>query len=196
MCNQSDDSHAELVFFSKKMVLHQLRNRNLLQACTNEQLLSKHLLKKRIVYAGFDPTATSLHVGNLVGIITLCHFLADGHKAIALVGGATASIGDPSGKATDRIALDSSVIKTNTNSIHNQLGHIFDRISDYCTFKDIHLDIQSRLSIKNNLDWVGNLSLIDFLSSVGRRARVSSMVSHLISYRIVGSRQCQRENDK
>lgn len=83
------------------------------------------------IYAGFDPTADSLHIGNLMVIIGLLHFQRAGHNPIALVGGATGQIGDPSGKSTERNALEPKELKHNLSSIRKQLHHIFDNHRKY-----------------------------------------------------------------
>lgn len=82
--------------------------------------------KPQYIYAGFDPTADSLHIGNLLVIIGLIHFQRAGHNPIALVGGATGRIGDPSGKSTERNALESKELKQNLSSIKKQLHRIFE----------------------------------------------------------------------
>ena len=87
----------------------------------------EHLLKQmRVGYVGFDPTADSLHIGNLVPIMLLAHFQRCGHKPIALVGGATGMIGDPSGKSSERNLLDEKTLRYNQECVKNQLAQFLD----------------------------------------------------------------------
>lgn len=95
------------------------------------------------VYAGFDPTADSLHIGNLLVLINLLHWQRSGHKVIALIGGATAQIGDPSGRTTDRPEILRSVIEQNTEAIENTIRILFDNHMEYfCDKSDLPKNIQ------------------------------------------------------
>ena len=101
--------------------IEELRWRGMLHDMTPE--LEEHLSKKMsTAYLGFDPTADSLHIGHLVGVMTLLHFQRAGHKPIALVGGATGMIGDPSFKSAERNLLDADTLNNNISAIKNQLG--------------------------------------------------------------------------
>ena len=93
---------------SENNIITFLKNRGFLDSFTNEEELIKHTKDRRAVYVGFDPTADSLHLGNLVGIIALRWFQKFGHTVVALMGGATAKIGDPSGKSVERPLLSES----------------------------------------------------------------------------------------
>jgi tyrosyl-tRNA synthetase len=128
-------------------------------------------LKKRAnsplkVYVGFDPTADSLHLGNLVGIIALCWFQKFGHTPVAIIGGATARIGDPSGKSIERPFLEDEIIENNAKAITQFLTKILRSKSS-----SIHP------LILNNNDWYKSFPLIDFLRDVGKFFRLSSMLS-------------------
>ncbi|OZJ04820.1 hypothetical protein BZG36_02338 [Bifiguratus adelaidae] len=130
------------------------------------------------VYSGLDPTAPSLHLGNLVTLMGLLHFHIKGHQAIALVGGATGFIGDPSGRSTERIPLNNDILHYNIQSIRKQLDQIFERAEAYAEKRQA-LD-RSRgngVHVLNNADWIGNMSVIQFLGDVGRYARIGTMLA-------------------
>ncbi len=116
-------------------------------------------------YIGFDPTASSLHVGSLVPIMGLVHLQRAGHRPIALVGGGTGLIGDPSGKATERLLLDRARAEANAAALHKQLAHF--------------LDFDCRVAparMENNLNWLDKLTLVDFLRDVGKHFSVNAML--------------------
>ena len=156
-----------------------LRSRSLLYQCTDEASLAQSLAeRKNVVYTGFDPTAQSLHVGNLLTIVSLMHFWAGGHRVIGLVGGGTGSIGDPSGKSKERVALDSHTVASNSECIERQLIKIFENGKDYLERRNVAGQMErSLVSTLNNMEWMETLSLIDFLRIVGRKARVSAMLA-------------------
>ncbi|KAH8391225.1 hypothetical protein KR215_009120 [Drosophila sulfurigaster] len=129
------------------------------------------------IYAGFDPTADSLHVGNLLVIMGLLHCQRAGHKPIALVGGATGLIGDPSGRKTERNQLGESVIETNLQAIEQQLRKVFKNHEDCLWDTKKYSSKLEPLTIVNNADWYANLSLIDFVANMGRHFRMGSMLS-------------------
>lgn len=146
-------------------VLATLRNRGLLQDVTDpglEQLLERERLT---VYVGFDPSADSLHIGNLIGIIVLRHFQLAGHRPIALVGGATGMIGDPSGKSAERSLLTPEQIAHNLDGIRADLARVL----------DFHGDNPALLV--NNADWTAPATFIEFLRDVGKHFRVSEMLA-------------------
>ncbi|XP_014367711.2 tyrosine--tRNA ligase, mitochondrial [Papilio machaon] len=135
-----------------------------------------NLLNKspQCVYAGFDPTADSLHVGNLLVIINLLHWQRGGHDVIALLGGATGHIGDPSGKSTDRIALSSNVIAENIACIKSNLETVFENHKKYIWSED-----ESKLKplrIVNNETWYKEINSIQFVSDIGRNFRMGTML--------------------
>jgi tyrosyl-tRNA synthetase len=154
-----------------------LKNRSLIHQCTDENNLRLSLSKCCVAYTGFDPTAQSLHVGNLLTIVSLMHFWAGGHKIIALIGGATGAIGDPSGKSKERVALDGLVIENNSNHIEKQLHQLFNNTKAYLKRRHIYEDQSSGFSSLNNLNWIGHISLIDFLQTIGRKVRISAMLA-------------------
>jgi tyrosyl-tRNA synthetase len=125
-----------------------------------EELLAK---EKVASYIGFDPTAESLHIGSLVPIILLMHLQRHGHKPIALVGGATGMIGDPSFKAEERKMLSEETLKKNVAGIERQLKHF--------------LDFEKGAELVNNYDWFKPFSLLDFLREVGKHISVNYMMA-------------------
>ena len=127
-----------------------------------------HLNEKSISgYIGFDPTADSLHIGNLVQIMILMHFQKAGHRPIALVGGATGMIGDPSGKSAERTLLDEDTLENNIKGIKNQLAR----------FLDFDAASPNPAVLVNNLDWMKGYSLIDFSREIGKHISVNYMMS-------------------
>ena len=126
------------------------------------ELLTK---EKVTLYNGFDPTASSLHVGHLVPVMALARLQRFGHKPIAVVGGGTGMIGDPSGRSAERVLLSPEMIDANIAGIRPQLERILD------------FEIKSNPAvIVNNLDWLGKLSMIDYLRDVGKEFTISQML--------------------
>jgi tyrosyl-tRNA synthetase len=125
-------------------------------------------LKKEITsgYIGFDPTADSLHVGNLVQIMTLVHFQQCGHKPYALVGGATGMVGDPSGKSSERNLLSEEVLRHNQACVHAQLQ----KFLDFSTGRNA-------AEMVNNYDWFKNFHFLDFIRDVGKHISVNYMMA-------------------
>ncbi|KAI9013139.1 tyrosine-tRNA ligase [Gaertneriomyces semiglobifer] len=155
-----------------------LAERGLVQATSSPKLPSFLSSSPTAVYAGFDPTAQSLHVGNLMQIIALLHFQATGHQALALLGGATGTIGDPSGRSTERNALNPNELQKNMTAIHTQLNTVFSNAKDYISRRQQHSSTALKpIRIINNLDWFKNMTVLDFLGNVGRMARVSAMLA-------------------
>ena len=141
--------------------IEELRWRNMLHDMIpgTEELLKKEMVKG---YIGFDPTADSLGVGNLVQIMTLLHFQQAGHKPIALVGGATGMVGDPSGKSQERNLLSEELLQHNLDSQKKQLEK----------FLDFNCGEHSA-EIVNNYDWFKNLSFLDFIRDVGKHISIN-----------------------
>ncbi|MCA0131546.1 tyrosine--tRNA ligase [Winogradskyella alexanderae] len=121
----------------------------------------------RSAYVGFDPTADSLHIGNLVPIMLLAHYQRCGHKPIALVGGATGMIGDPSGKSTERNLLDEKTLRHNQEAIKKQLSH----------FLDFESEAPNAAVLVNNYDWMKDFSFLDFIRDVGKHISVNYMMA-------------------
>ncbi len=146
-------------------VIETLKERGFIEAMTSEELVE--LAKKPLkVYCGFDPTSDSLHLGNLVAIIGLAWFQRFGHSPVAIVGGATGMIGDPSGKSSERQLLDEKSIEVNLKGISKNLEAILD-------FNDPAV----RATLLNNFDWFKTFSFIDFLREVGKHFRLGPMLA-------------------
>lgn len=118
-------------------------------------------------YLGIDPTADSLHIGHLVGVMILKHFQNAGHRPIALVGGATGMIGDPSMKSQERKLLDEETLRHNQEAIKKQLSH----------FLDFDSDAPNAAILVNNYDWMKNFYFLDFTRDVGKLITVNYMMA-------------------
>lgn len=118
-------------------------------------------------YLGIDPTADSLHIGHLCGVMMLRHFQRCGHKPIALVGGATGMIGDPSGKSAERNLLDEKTLRHNQEAIKKQLSR----------FLDFDSDAPNRAELVNNYDWMKEFSFLDFAREIGKHITVNYMMA-------------------
>ena len=129
-----------------------------------EKFLSEN---KRTAYIGFDPTSDSLHIGNLVPIMLLSHFQKYGHKPIALIGGATGMIGDPSGKSSERNLLDEDKLRFNQQAIKNQLSK----------FLSFDKKMSNMALILNNYDWMKGFSFLNFIRDIGKHITVNYMMS-------------------
>jgi len=129
-----------------------------------EELLKK---EKTSGYIGFDPTADSLHIGHMVQVMLLVHFQRAGHTPIALVGGATGMIGDPSGKSEERNLLDESSLRKNQEGIKKQLSK----------FLDFQSDKNNRAVMVNNYDWMKDYSFLGFIRDIGKHITVNYMMS-------------------
>ncbi|XP_048760256.2 tyrosine--tRNA ligase, mitochondrial-like [Ostrea edulis] len=154
-----------------------LRERGVIQSvfpATHVHELEKQLGQPLTVYCGFDPTADSLHLGNLLAVIALLHCQRAGHSPICVVGGATAKIGDPSGRTKDRDPLGAEVVEKNITSISESLERIFANHQQYF-WKNQSRDLP-RVKILNNNDWYCKQSVVDFLSTLGRKFRIGSMM--------------------
>jgi tyrosyl-tRNA synthetase len=126
-----------------------------------------HLLEHATAgYIGFDPTADSLHIGSLVQILILKHFQNAGHKPIALVGGATGMVGDPSGKSAERNLLDEASLQKNIEGVKAQLGRFLDFNAT-----------ENPAELVNNFDWMKDISLIDFVRDTGKHITVNYMMA-------------------
>jgi len=144
-------------------VVETLTQRGLVSHISDAALGEKLAGDAVTVYAGFDPTAESLHIGNLLQIILLAQFQQHGHRPIALMGGATAMIGDPSGKNEERNLLDEATIGRNLGAFKKQLEQFLD------------FEGSNAALLVNNADWIGRFSFIEFLRDVGKYFRVGEM---------------------
>lgn len=121
----------------------------------------------RSAYVGFDPTADSLHIGNLVPIMLLAHYQRCGHRPVALVGGATGMIGDPSGKSNERNLLNETTLRHNQEAIKKQLAH----------FLDFESNADNAAILVNNYDWMKDFSFLGFIRDVGKHITVNYMMA-------------------
>ena len=130
---------------------------------------AKEQLQKEMTtaYLGIDPTADSLHIGHLVGVMILKHFQMCGHRPIALIGGATGMIGDPSGKSQERNLLDEATLRHNQEAIKNQLARLIDFDSD----------AENHALLVNNYDWMKEFSFLDFARDIGKCITVNYMMA-------------------
>lgn len=170
-------------------LIEELDSRGLIQTQTSRSLRPHLASSSRTVYTGVDPSASSLHVGNLLPLFTLAHFARYNHHPIVLVGGATGSIGDPSGRSTERNALDKNTLTANVEGVKTQLRVFFRNVADYYgrspdesssigggeEEEGVELGLGVRLM--NNLSWTKDVTLLDFLGSVGRHARLAQMLA-------------------
>ena len=118
-------------------------------------------------YLGIDPTADSLHIGHLVGVMMLRHFQRCGHKPFALIGGATGMIGDPSGKSKERVLIDEDMLRHNQECIRKQLAK----------FLDFDSDAPNKAELVNNYDWMKDFTFLDFIRNIGKLITVNYMMS-------------------
>lgn len=148
-------------------IIDELQWRGLLADCTDLEGLKKRLNENPVtLYCGFDPTASSLHVGNLVPLLALRRFQDAGHIPIAVAGGATGLIGDPSGKSAERNLLTREVLDTNIAGVTEQLRRILNFGAE-----------GNAARLANNADWIAPMSFLDFLRDVGKHFSVNMMVS-------------------
>jgi len=146
--------------------IQELKWRGMLQDMTPD--LEEHLSKGMAsAYLGFDPTADSLHIGHLVGVMTLLHFQRAGHQPVALVGGATGMIGDPSFKSAERNLLDKATLDHNVACIQKQLAK----------FLDFSSHQPNKAALVNNYDWMSQFTFLDFIREVGKHITVNYMMS-------------------
>jgi tyrosyl-tRNA synthetase len=148
-------------------LLGELTTRGLIHDTTDAAALEARLSSGPIgVYVGFDPTADSLHVGHLLGQLTLRRFQLAGHRPFPLAGGATGMVGDPSGKSEERNLLDAETLQHNVDSIKKQLANLLDFTPG-----------ATAATLVNNADWTANISALEFLRDVGKHITVNQMMA-------------------
>ena len=153
-------------------IIEDLRWRGLIKDYSNEKEVEELLKTPQTIYCGFDPSASSLHIGNFVMISLLMRFQRAGHKVIAVVGGATGMIGDPSGKSSERNLQTMEALLENTNSIKRQLERFID------------LEDPEKGMLINNYDWIAPMSVLDFLRDYGKHFSIN----YLLAKDIIASR--------
>src|SRR5690625_4316485 len=148
-------------------ILQDLENRGLIHQTTDYEGLQKHLTENQVtLYCGFDPTADSLHIGHLLPITMLKRFQEAGHRPIALIGGGTGMIGDPSGRTSERSLNETSVVHEYAEGIRHQLAGL------------LNFDEGENAAVaRNNHDWLSKLTIIDFLRDVGKHFTVNYMLA-------------------
>src|SRR5690625_1111563 len=148
-------------------ILQDLEQRGLINQVTDLEGLQKHLSENEVtLYCGFDPTADSLHIGHLLPITILKRFQLAGHKPIALIGGGTGMIGDPSGRTTERSLNTTEVVKGYANQIEQQLAGL------------LNFDTGDNAAVaRHNHDWLSEITFIDFLRDVGKHFSVNYMLA-------------------
>jgi len=129
-----------------------------------EELLQKETVK---AYVGIDPTADSLHIGHLVGVMMLKHLQLSGHQPIVLLGGATGMVGDPSGKSKERNLLDENTLRHNQECLKQQISK----------FLDFSEDKTNKAILVNNYDWMKRFSFLDFVRDIGKHITVNYMMA-------------------
>ncbi len=148
------------------MSIYETLEKRGLIAQSTDPALGELLAKERFtIYVGFDPTSSSLHLGNLVPIMALAHFQRAGHAVLALVGGATAMVGDPSGRSDERNLLSAGQVKQNAEGVRQQLSHFLD------------FEGPNAAVMVDNYDWTSRMSFIDWLRDVGKYFTVNYMVA-------------------
>lgn len=148
-------------------ILQDLQKRGLIQQTTDDEGLRKHLAENKItLYCGFDPTADSLHIGHLLPLTMLMRFQRAGHRPIALIGGGTGMIGDPSGRSTERSLNEMAVVHDYAESLRNQMARLlkFD-------------EGDNAFVARNNYEWLSKLNIIEFLRDVGKHFTVNYMLA-------------------
>lgn len=143
-------------------VYQELQARGLIKQSTSAFELDEHLNFERVIYCGFDPTGDSLHIGHLLPIIVLKHFERYNHKILAIVGGATGLIGDPSGKKEERKLNERETVKEYSSKIKNQLNQMLD---------------ENNTTHLNNYDWFSKISPIEFLRDYGKNFNINYMLN-------------------
>ncbi len=151
-----------------KNVYDIFKERGFIEQVTDEENLRKLLSEPQIIYCGFDPTADSLHLGSMVPLLGLMHLQRNGHHVIALLGGATGMIGDPSGRDSERNFLDEGILEANLEAQRQQIAR-------FINFSD-NSEYPAALAV-NNAEWTKEYSLIDWLRGVGKKFTINYMVA-------------------
>ena len=146
-------------------LLNDITQRGLVSQVSNIEQLTQKLKTPQVVYCGFDPTAGSLHIGHLVPLIMLKRFMDAGHQGVALIGGATGLIGDPSFKATERSLNTKQTVSQWVTALANQVENVLGP----------HLN--QPLQIKNNADWFSHIDVLDFFRDVGKHFSINTMIN-------------------
>lgn len=157
-------------------LLSVLKERGLVSNVTSENLDAAISKESLTVYCGADPTAESLHVGNMMPLMILLHFFIRGHNLLPLVGGATGQVGDPSGRTTERTRIVDEKREDNVKRIQLQMGQFFEKASEYASTRG-YVEKRGTLSPLNNAEWWKGVSFLGFLGTYGRHIRVGHMLA-------------------
>ncbi|ANZ77217.1 BA75_03369T0 [Komagataella pastoris] len=161
-------------------ILNHLKKRGLLSQCTHEPALSQLCSRRKLnLYCGADPSARSLHIGNLLPLMILLHFNLRGHNIFPLVGGATGKVGDPSGRETERNEIENEQRESNVENIRKQMKRFFINGVTFAhrrnqLLKDVKPGTQT---LKNNIEWWESIGILDFLSTYGKFIKVNQMLA-------------------
>ncbi|CAH2354353.1 tyrosine--tRNA ligase, mitochondrial [[Candida] railenensis] len=166
-------------------LVRHLQNRFLVDSITHEELFDltdpkkNEQLEKFKLYCGADPTAISLHLGNLLPLMVLLHFNLRGHDVVGIVGGATGEVGDPSGRTTERTAIESTEREANVDNIQLQIKTFLERGLEYAQSRKYPVEPAKFGAIEtaNNATWWKSIKMLDFLANFGRYIRISSMLA-------------------
>lgn len=154
-----------------------LNSRGLISHLSDQSLESVAEQNKLSLYCGADPSADSLHVGNLMPLIVLLHFMIHGHNPVALVGGATGEVGDPSGRSSERQPMVEETRVSNVDRIKQQMNLFFQRGRQYAVSKGYNESSMGQFQVVNNALWWKPVKMLDFLATYGRHIRVSQMIA-------------------
>lgn len=174
-------------------ILDELQWRGFVKDVTHDELDEVLNQESVTLYCGFDPTAKSLHVGNMIGLMALAHFHRHGHRPIAVAGGATGLVGDPSGKDQERQFLDDEVLASNLACISAQMRGFLERVEDVDDHSAAEFEAQGvsvgdesdmvmsqagvTMQVLNNADWLRELTFLDFLRDIGKCFSVNAMMA-------------------
>ncbi|KAI9569677.1 hypothetical protein HD554DRAFT_2249381 [Boletus coccyginus] len=183
-CTRSFPDNTKNAYLSQR---HLHNGRHLVQELTSRQFvanvtrpddLNKHLEQPRTVYLGIDPTAKSLHAGHLLPLICLLHFRLRGNNVIALIGGATGLVGDPSGRMTERQLAEKLQVELNTLKLTQAVQRFFSSAAAYAEDRSsTQLSTPPAVQVLNNLTWLKDVNLLDFLRTTGIHFRVNNMLT-------------------
>ncbi|KAK7687380.1 hypothetical protein QCA50_009245 [Cerrena zonata] len=156
-----------------------LQSRYLVESITDDELfkLTEPSANKKLkLYCGADPTAKSLHLGNLLPLMVLLHFKLRGHDVVGLIGGATGAVGDPSGRTSERTQIENSERDNNIKAILGQITNFIEKGVEYANSRKYPINKEGDHSFENNASWWSSIKMLDFLATYGRFIRVSSML--------------------
>ncbi|KAH3662478.1 hypothetical protein OGAPHI_005730 [Ogataea philodendri] len=163
---------------AQQPILEHLKKRRLIETIVNEPELSRLAAEKQLgLYCGADPTARSLHLGNLLPLMVLLHFNLRGHRVTPLVGGATGTVGDPSGRSTERQQMEQTERLDNVARIQAQFVQFFNHGKLYADSRASSQLEPGQVQVRNNYDWWKDMGFLEFLAKYGRHIRVNQMLA-------------------